>query len=509
MRWENSDERGASVWRLRPYLPACLKRVGMLLSGLFFIVALGASPTLAQPSSKPALPPSPSEAEQQDDTPQAPKEVDVQPVARDEQIRDRLLSILQATTWFEEPQVDVQEGVVFLDGRTALKEYKTWAKELATNTQDVVAVVNRIAIIERSPWDFSPALHELRQLWRDIVQTLPFIGFILIVLIFAWWATKLTSRFARRFFHNRISSALLRNVVAKAVSIPVFLIGVYIVLHIAGLTRLALTVVGSTGLAGLVIGIAFRDIMENFLASILISMQRPFQTHDLIEVDGHTGLVQSMTTRGTVLMSLDGNHIQIPNSTIYKNTIQNYTANPNRRGDFVVGIGYDDAIPMAQDVIMQVLTQHPTILRDPPPAVLVEGLGAATVNLQVLFWLDGSQHDYFKTKSSIIRMVKRTLQDAGISMPDASREVVFPDGVPVRMLEERPQVIHDGELPGPSPSPLAPDPVSTAAEGDLGSEMERLQDQARRARQPEEGTNLLENAVDVSPRPVDGQKTVL
>jgi small-conductance mechanosensitive channel len=419
-------------------------------------------------------------------------------VARDEQIRDRLLGLLQATTWFAEPQVEVQEGVVFLDGRTALKEYKTWAKELANNTQDVVAVVNRISIIERSPWDFSPALHELRQLWRGIVQTLPFFGFALIVLTLAWWTTKLTSRLSRRFFRGRITSALLRDVVAKAVSIPVFLIGMYIVLHVAGLTRLALTVVGSTGLAGLVIGIAFRDIMENFLASILISMQRPFQTHDLIEVDGHIGLVQSMTTRGTVLMSLDGNHIQIPNSTIYKNTIQNYTANPNRRGDFVVGIGYDDAIPSAQDVMMQALSEHPTILREPPPAVLVEGLGAATVNLRVLFWLDGSQHDLLKTKSSIIRMVKRALQDAGISMPDESREVVFPDGVPVRLLEERPHVTRDKDQPSPSASPLAPDPVSTAAEGDLGSEMERLQDQARRARSPEEGKNLLENAVDVS-----------
>jgi len=96
---------------LRQYLPTCLKRTGMLLSGLFFIVALGGSPTLAQSPSGPALPSAASEAEKQEDTPQAPKAVDVQPVARDEQIRDRLLSILQATTWFEEPQVDGRKNV--------------------------------------------------------------------------------------------------------------------------------------------------------------------------------------------------------------------------------------------------------------------------------------------------------------------------------------------------------------------------------------------------------------
>jgi small-conductance mechanosensitive channel len=464
--------------------------VGVLLCGVVFLLALRGTPAQAQ--TDPDLPFSGRAEEKQDDTPQAPKAIDVQPVARDAEIRNRLLDILQATTWFENPQVDVREGVVFLDGRTGSKEYKTWAKELASHTQDVVAVVNRIAIIQRSPWDFSPAWDGLRRLWRELVQMLPFVGFALVVLTLTWWATKLASRLARHFFQSRITSALLRNVVAKAVSLPVFLIGLYIVLHIAGLTRLALTVVGSTGVAGLVIGIAFRDIMENFLASILISMQRPFQLHDLIEVDSHTGLVQSMTTRGTVLMSLDGNHIQIPNATIYKHTIRNYTANPNRRGDFVVGIGYDDAIPMAQEVIMQVLTNHPTILREPLPAVLVDALGAATVNLRVLFWLDGVKHDYSKTKSSVIRMVKRALQDAGISMPDESREVVFPNGVPVRMLAERLDRAGDGGHPSSPPSALVPDPVSTTAEGDLGSETERLQDQARRARPPEEGMNLLE-----------------
>lgn len=459
---------------------------------LIVLVGVAVAATVqAQPVSSPASTPAQDDATPEADATQAPKEVDVQPVARDEEIRERLLSILQATTWFHNPQVEVREGVVFLDGRTRLKEYKVWARNLASNTQDVVAVVNRIDIIERSPWDFSPARDVLWQLWRDTVQALPFIGFGLVILVITWWVTKGVSRLARRFFRRRIASALLRDVVAKAVSIPVFLMGLYLVLHVAGLTRLAVTVIGSTGLAGLIIGIAFRDIMENFLASILISMQRPFQLHDFIEVDGHAGLVQSMTMRGTVLMSLDGNHIQIPNATIYKSTIQNYTANPNRRGDFVVGIGYDDAIPMAQDIMMRVLTEHPAILPEPAPAVLVESLGAATVNLRVWFWLDSSEHDYFKTRSSVIRMIKRALQDAGVSMPDESREVVFPHGVPVRVLEERHPVGQDG---APHGTPPASDPVSTAAEGDLGTEIARLQDQARHARTPEAGQNLLANS---------------
>jgi small conductance mechanosensitive channel len=79
------------------------------------------------------------------------------------------------------------------------------------------------------------------------------------------------------------------------------------------------------------------------------------------------------------------------------------------------------------------------VLGNPEPWVLVDGLGSATVQLRVYFWLEGTTHSWLKVRSSVIRLVKRAFQDAGISMPDEAREVVFPDGVPVRMLEAGPE----------------------------------------------------------------------
>ena len=196
MKWRQRDRRAVCWWH--PEVMHDLKPLRILL-----IVLVGvsvAASVQAQPAPSPASPRAQDEAAPEEEAPQAPKAVDVQPVARDEEIRERLLSILQATTWFENPQVEVREGVVFLDGRTRLKEYRVWARDLASNTQDVVAVVNRIDIIERSPWDFSPARNVLWQLWRDTVQALPFIGFGLVVLVITWWATKGVSRLARHFF---------------------------------------------------------------------------------------------------------------------------------------------------------------------------------------------------------------------------------------------------------------------------------------------------------------------
>ena len=230
-------------------------------------------------------------------------------------------------------------------------------------------------------------------------------------------------------------------------------------------------------------------------------MQRPFETGDLVEVSDVTGYVQQLNVRTTVLMTLDGNLVQIPNATIYKSTLSNFTANPNRRESFVVGIGYDDSIDEAQEVAREVLANHPAVLDDPEPWVLANDLGKATVNLKIYFWLDGHQHSWLKVRSSVIRLVKRAFQERGISMPDEAREVIFPQGVPVAMIgatrdgDRAPAGAGTGsavDQPREPAPPAASAAVTTKAEGGLGSEKGTLQEQARQAKPLGEAENLLD-----------------
>jgi small conductance mechanosensitive channel len=188
-------------------------------------------------------------------------------------------------------------------------------------------------------------------------------------------------------------------------------------------------------------------------------------------------------------MNLDGNVVQIPNATVYKSNLRNYTTNCNRREMFEIGIGYDDAIAESQEIARRVLDAHPAVLQDPEPSVLVESLGQSTVNLRVYFWLDGSKNSWLKVRSSVIRLVKREFQQHGISMPDAAREIIFPQGVPI---------VRDGAgdaAPAPS-SRVAPgsDVVSTKAEGGLHSEAGVIEEQARRTRKPGEQDLLKSGA---------------
>jgi small-conductance mechanosensitive channel len=422
--------------------------------------------------------------------PAPPAKVNVQEVVEDEDIETRLLRILRATEWFEAPSIRVDEGVVFLGGTTNAQQNREWAARLASNTEDVVAVVNMIEVTDPPVWNMQPAITATKDLGRNAVQALPMLAIATVIGLLTWLATKLTSFVSDKTILGRINSSLLREVARKAILVPVWLVGIYLMLRISGLTQLAMTVVGGTGVLGIIAGFAFRDIAENFLASILLSVQNPFRYGDLIEVDGQLGFVQRVNTRGTLLMTFDGNHIQIPNSTIYKNTIMNFSSNPNRRFDFVVGIGYDVSVSDAQEAAFEVLSKHPAVLDDPEPQVLVEALGSSTVNLRVFAWLDANAHSWMKVKSSVIRLVKRRFEEEGYSMPDDAREIVFPDGVPVQVKKALTGANTDGgssTAQAASSKPVRDETVSNSAEGGFGSEQRDLEEQARRSRDPDEG----------------------
>ena len=416
-------------------------------------------------------------------------QVEVKPITQDIEIEKRLTDILNATAWFNDTSVEVKEGVVFLFGQTKTIEFKKWAGSLAGNTQNVVAVVNKIEVIEPSPWNFSFFIKILKNHWLGLLKAIPSILIGIIILFIAGGLAQLGVKLSRNLLKKKFQGSLPLEMISRLIGIMIFLIGVYLIFEMANLTGAALTIISGTGIAGIILGIAFRDITENFLASILLSIHNPFHKGDLIEVSGFLGYVQKMTMRATILMSLDGNHIQIPNSVIYKNTIRNYSSNPNRREEFSIGIGYNEVIAKAQELALNVLAKHEAVLKEPESLVLVDSLGKSTINLRIYFWLDGSQHSWLKVRSSVIRLIKRAFQAEGISMPDEAREIIFPKGLAVQM--------HDPEMEKQSFQEkfIPEEPLSVILENESGlhTEAENIKEQAEQARPPEEGKNLLKS----------------
>ena len=191
---------------------------------------------------------------------------------------------------------------------------------------------------------------DVTHLWYKFVMALPMLTLGLVFFIICYALARPISTLLVRPIGYVSQSELIRLVTRRTISLLIILLGLYVFLRFAGLSEFALAIVSGTGVMGLILGFAFRDIAENFISSLLLSVQKPFKIDDVIEVQGQLGIVKQVTARATTLVDFDGNHIQIPNATIYKNIIRNLTANPKMRGKFTIGIGYDSSILEAQQL---------------------------------------------------------------------------------------------------------------------------------------------------------------
>lgn len=334
---------------------------------------------------------------------------------------------------------------------------------------------------------------EVEQYWQAFLQKLPMIGLGFALLVLIVLLARPVSEWLVRPISFVSTSQLIRLVTRRLISILFILFGFYIFLRFAGLSEFAVAVLSGTGVMGLIIGFAFKDIAENFISSLLLSIQKPFKIDDVIEVEGRIGVVKQVTARATTLVDFDGDHIQIPNATVYKNIIRNLTANPKSRGKFVIGIGYDSSIIESQKVAMEVLSNTEAVLSDPEPQVLVDVLASSTVNLKVYFWINTHTHSLLKVSSYLMRTIMREFEKRGISMPDDAREIIFPQGIVVHQADGQTSssVVPELDKPPVADQQRSIDLQDNQHQEDLASDADDIRQQAKEARDPEKGENIL------------------
>lgn len=245
---------------------------------------------------------------------------------------------------------------------------------------------------------------------------------VLVILIAQW-----TSRFIAHRLHliklrsqNPYMSGLMRMIVRTAI----VLVGILIALDLLGLTSVVGAVLGSAGVVGLVLGFAFRDIAENYIAGILLSVRRPFEPGDHVLIENREGRVISVNSRATVLMTMDGNHLQLPNSLVFKSVVLNYSKNPKRRFDFAMLIDGSQSIREAQTLAISAITDIEGVLDDPAPSWTVVEYGAAGIQLRFFGWLDQRESDLGKVRSEAIRQVKAAFARAGVEGPRTTYHIV-------------------------------------------------------------------------------------
>lgn len=316
--------------------------------------------------------------------------------------------------------LDKRMGLLYPQIETPLSE--RFVQSLLQQNEDGAAISS-----------LSSAQSLLSQLWESFVYRLPGLALgIVIMVAFILLAPHIANVFVKPLTKTT-TSPLLRSVIQRSVSLILMLLGIYLFLFLAGLTGFAIAVVSGTGVVGLILGFAFRDIAENFISSLLLTIQRPFRIGDIVQINDFTGIIQKVTARATTLVDFDGNHIQIPNATIYKGVIKNLTANPLMRGQFVIGVGYDADIQEAQRIALEITVGQENVLNDPEPQVLIDELGSSTYNVKVYFWVDVERTSVLKMASVLMRNITQAFLDASISMPDDARERIFPEGMQLRI----------------------------------------------------------------------------
>ena len=191
------------------------------------------------------------------------------------------------------------------------------------------------------------------------------------------------------------------------------------VLNLFGIETTSL--IALIGAAGLAIGLALQGTLSNFAAGVMLLIFRPFKIGDYVEVAGAAGSVLEIGVFTTTVNTPDNVRVTIPNAAVYGQTISNYSANPSRRVDLVMGISYSDDIGKAIEVMKAVLDRDDRVLAEPAPQIAVSELGDSSVNLVVRPWCAGS--DYWALRFDLTRAFKEELEAAGCSIPFPQRDL--------------------------------------------------------------------------------------
>lgn len=175
------------------------------------------------------------------------------------------------------------------------------------------------------------------------------------------------------------------------------------------------------GAAGLAVGLALKDSLANFSSGVMLVFFRPFKVGDYVDAGGVGGTVDSISIFNTVIKTPDNRVITVPNSLIYGSTITNYSAEATRRIDLVFGVGYGDNIARAKEIIDGVLKSDARILAEPAPTIMLLELADSSVNIAVRPWVKSG--DYWEVRGCVLEMVKRALEDEGLSIPFPQRDL--------------------------------------------------------------------------------------
>lgn len=276
--------------------------------------------------------------------------------------------------------------------------------------------------------EISIAWGKVQEMINSFIILLPNLILALIVFFIFFLVARSIKQMVRRFTHNRRHARNLGLVLGRLAQGATVLIGLFIALSIVIPSLKAGDLVQLLGISGVAIGFAFRDILQNFLAGILILLTEPFQINDQIIFKGYEGTVENIQTRATTIRTYDGRRIVIPNSELFTNSIIVNTAFDNRRLEYDIGIGYGDNIEEAKQLILEAMYETEGVLKQPEPDAIVVALAESTVNIRARWWIQPPRRaDALNLQDKVLTAIKNKLVSNGIDLAFPTQVILFHD----------------------------------------------------------------------------------
>ena len=252
--------------------------------------------------------------------------------------------------------------------------------------------------------------------WID--HSLKLLGAVAI-FIFGRWVSKRLVNGLGRVMKARNLDDLLIQFVSNILSVLLLVMVILIAINYLGIPITPLLAI--LGGAALAVGLALQSSLSNFASGIMLVAFRPFTKGDFVDAGGVAGTVQSVGIFHTELKTPDNRHIVVGNSSITSSNITNFSAYDTRRIDLVIGVHYDDDLKLARSVIEKVLREHPNVLDDPEPTIMLMDLGESSVDFAVRPWVKSTE--FWPTRGQLLEQLKAELEAAGCSIPFPQRDV--------------------------------------------------------------------------------------
>lgn len=275
-------------------------------------------------------------------------------------------------------------------------------------------------------------LQTVMDMWNSFFSHVPYMLTGVIIICLTWLVSFVVSKLGGRFlgfWHKRES---LKELILRLVSILIWVLGLMLtaIVIFPGLTPTK--ALSGLGLVSIAVGLAFKDIFENFFAGILILWRFPIERGDFIECDDIIGKVEKVLVRMSYIRKSSGELVVVPNSFIFKNPVEIYTSQEKRRVSITLGIAYKEDLADAAKLVKTTVESCSSVIKEQPVQVYPNNFGASSMDMEVTWWTQPTPLSLRKSKAEVVVAVKSALDNAGIEIPFPQTTLHFQEPVTLK-----------------------------------------------------------------------------